>query len=275
MIKCGNWPIAICSWSLRQDIAGIAESMRKLGIDHIHLAVRPALQRGGNDYLTEVRRQNWTISATMIDFPQEDYSTLETIKLTGGIAPDDCWPQNQKLFEQAVDVTAELGVQFLSMHAGFINHGDNDYIAKFYERIGCLADIASRKNVTLLMETGQETAEDLRRLLEKLSHTAIAVNFDPANMILYDKGDPVEAVKVLGKWVRHIHIKDAIRTTKPGTWGTEVPWGGGEVMPERFLQVLKKIGFDGGLAIEREAGDDRLGDIRQAVEKLRLFSTGT
>jgi len=275
MIKCGNWPIGVCSWSLQQDITSIAESMRKLGTDHIHLAVRPALQQGGDDYLAEVRRQNWTISATMIDFPQEDYSTLETIKLTGGIVPDDCWPQNQKLFEQAVDVTAELGVRFLSMHAGFIDHNDHDYAAKFYNRIGCLADIASGKNVTLLMETGQETAEDLRRLLEKLSHPAIAVNFDPANMILYDKGDPVEAVKVLEKWVRHIHIKDAIRTTKPGTWGTEVPWGSGEVVPQRFLQVLKKTGFDGGLAIEREAGDDRLGDIRQAVEKLRLFSTGT
>jgi len=270
MSKCGNWPIGVCSWSLQQDVAGINDSMQKLGIDHIHLAVRPALQQGGNEYLDQVKRQDWTISSTMIDFPQEDYSTLETIKLTGGIAPDDCWLQNQELFERAVDVTADLGVEFLSMHAGFIDHSDNDYIAKFYERIGLLADAAARKNVMLLMETGQEAAEELRDLLEELNHPAVGVNFDPANMILYDKGDPIEAIQVLGDWIKHIHIKDAIRTEKPGTWGMEVPWGSGQVAPERFLGALKEIGFDGALAIEREAGDDRLSDIGLAVDKLRL-----
>ena len=73
---------------------------------------------------------------------------------------------------------------------------------------------------------------------------------------------------MLAPWIKHIHIKDATRTTKPGTWGAEVPWGDGQVGTEAFLNVLKEIGFEGVLAIEREAGDDRFGDIKLAAERL-------
>ena len=87
-------------------------------------------------------------------------------------------------------------------------------------------------------------------------------------MILYGKGDPIAAVRTLGPWIKHVHIKDAVRTKQPGTWGTEVPWGEGEVGTEAFLKALKETGFAGVLAIEREAGDNRLGDIRLAAERL-------
>jgi L-ribulose-5-phosphate 3-epimerase len=120
-MKCKDWPVGVCSWSLQKDIAGVAEAMNQLGIEHVHLAVRPALQDTGKDSLTAVQEQNWTISSTMIDFPQEDYSTLESIKVTGGIGPDEYWQRNYKLFSGAVDVTVKLGVKYLSMHAGFID----------------------------------------------------------------------------------------------------------------------------------------------------------
>jgi len=270
-MKCKNWPVGVCSWSLRTDVAGVAETMKKIGLKHVHLAVRPALEDKGRDYLAAVQKQDWVISSTMIDFPQEDYSTLESIKITGGIAPDKDWERNRKLFIGAVEVTVKLGVKFLSMHAGFIDETNPAYAKKFYERIRILADAAGKKDITLLLETGQETAEELRDFLEKLNHPAMGVNFDPANMILYDKGNPIEAVQVLAPWVRHIHIKDAIRTKQPGTWGMEVPWGGGEVGSEKFLKTLKEIMFEGVLAIEREAGDDRFGDIKLAAERLQGF----
>ncbi len=267
-MKCKDWPVGICSWSLQTDITGVAEAMNKLEIEHVHLAVRPALEEKGKDFLAAVQKQNWIVSSTMIDFPQEDYSTLESIKVTGGIGPDEYWEQSHKLFLGAVDVTVKLGVKYLSMHAGFIDKSDPGYARKFYDRIRCLADAANEKNIMLLLETGQETAQELRHFLEELNHPAIAVNFDPANMILYDKGDPIEAVRVLAPWIKHIHIKDAIRTKQPGTWGAEVPWGDGEVQSEAFLNTLKEIGFEGALAIEREAGDDRFGDIKLAAERL-------
>ena len=266
-MKCKNWPVGVCSWSLRTDIAGVAEALVNLGIEHVHLGIRPAVEN--DDVLAAIEEQDWTISSTMIDFPQEDYSTLESIKKTGGIAPDNDWERNRELFMGAVEVTVRLGVKYLSMHAGFIDERDLAYIKKFYDRILALADIAGNKNLVLLLETGQETAKELRHFLEKLNHPAVGVNFDPANMILYDKGNPIEAVKILARWVKHIHIKDAIRTKQPGTWGVEVPWGDGEVGTEKFLKTLKEIGFNGVLAIEREAGDDRFGDIKLAAERLQ------
>jgi len=270
-MKCKDWPIGICSWSLRTDVTGVADAMEKIGIEHVHLGVRAALEDKGNDYLAAVQKQNWTVSCTMIDFPQEDYSTLESIKITGGIVPDKYWERSRRLFIGAVDVTVKLGVKYLSMHAGFIDESKPAYTKKLYDRIRRLADAAGRKDIMLLLETGQETAEEFKHFLEELDHSAVGVNFDPANMILYDKGDPIEAVQVLAPWIKHIHIKDAIRTERPGTWGAEVPWGDGEVGPEAFLNVLEEIGFDGVLAIEREAGNDRFGDIKLAAERLSSF----
>ena len=267
-MKCKDWPVGICTWSLQTDVAGVADAMEKIGIEHSHLAVRAAVEEGGDDYLAAVQKQNWIVSSTMIDFPQEDYSTLESIKVTGGVVPDEYWEQNRQLFVGAAEVTVKLGVKYLSMHAGFIDESDAAYTKKFYDRIRCLADAAGEKDIMLLLETGQETAEELKHFLEELDHSAVGVNFDPANMILYDKGNPIDAVRVLAPWIKHIHIKDATRTTQPGTWGAEVPWGDGEVGPEAFLDVLKEIGFEGALAIEREAGDDRFGDIKLAAERL-------
>ncbi len=268
MLKCADWPIGVCSWSLQTDVVGVADLMNQTGITHVHLAVGPAVGQNGADYLAEIKKQSWTISAAMVAFDSEDYSSLESIKLTGGVRPDEPWPRNRQIALEAVDITADLGVKFLALHAGFIDHSDPEYVKKFFDRIRLLADAAGDKSITLLLETGQETADELKQFLQELNHPAVGVNFDPANMILYDRGDPIEAVKVLASWIKHVHIKDANYTKEPGTWGAEVPWGDGQVNSSAFLVALKQIGYQGTLAIEREAGDNRPGDIRLAAERL-------
>jgi len=271
MMQCGNWPIGVCSWSLQQDVDGVAQVMRQLGIEHVNLAVRAAVEDESGAVLKSMQQQDWKIYSTMIDFPQEDYSTLDSIKVTGGIAPDEHWERNCQLFLGAVDITVKLGVKYIMMHAGFIDHTNEAYVKNFYDRIRTLADAAGDKQITLLLETGQETAEELREFLEMLNHPSVGVNFDPANMILYGKGEPKEAVKVLANWIKHIHVKDALPTETPGTWGSEVPWGDGKVECDKFLTILQEVGFDGVLGIEREAGDDRIGDIKLAAERLSRF----
>lgn len=246
--------------------------MRQLGIGHVNLTLRPVFADNGEAYLNAIRKQRWSISATTIGFPQEDYSSLESIRATGGILPDDCWPRNQEMVMRAAAVTAELGVRFTTMHAGFIESDDAAQARQLRDRLVSLADEAARRGIMLLMETGQETADCLREFLETLNHPALGVNFDPANMILYGKGDPVAAVRTLGPWIRHVHIKDAVHAKQPGTWGTEVPWGEGEVRTTAFLNALKDAGFAGVLAIEREAGNNRLSDIRLAAERLAAYT---
>ncbi len=266
-MRCLDWPVGVCSWSLGNDLDKIAAA----GVDSVHLAIVPALADDGSQYLAKVAKSNLEISAAMINFPQEDYSTLESIRATGGIVPDNCWWDNRGLALRAIEMTAELKVRFLSMHFGFIDMQNPAKAKTLIERTRMLADKADEHNITLLLETGQEAAEELREFLEKLNHPALGVNFDPANMILYGKGNPVEAVGILGPWIKHVHIKDALQTKTTGTWGSEVVWGTGEVDADKFLRALKSAGFTGALAVEREGGDDRLGDIKKAVAKLRYF----
>jgi sugar phosphate isomerase/epimerase len=92
----------------------------------------------------------------------------------------------------------------------------------------------------------------------------VGVNFDPANMILYDKGDPIDALKTLAPYLKQCHIKDANRTTQPGEWGEEVQTGTGQVDWKAFLSALDGLGYDGVFAIEREAGEQRVEDILAA-----------
>lgn len=272
MRYCNGWPVSVCSWSFQKSIQEVADAMNALDIGYINLALLPALQPDGGDYLEFIRKQTWTISSTMINFPSEDYTTLETIKKTGGLAPDEAWEENKKLALGAIRLTAELKAEYLLMHFGFIDHTVPGYVQKFYDRTRTLADAAQKEGVKFLMETGQESAEELKHFLDEMNHPALCVNFDPANMILYNKGVPTEAIKVLAPRIRHIHIKDANRTETPGTWGTEVPWGEGQVNAHLFLNTLKEIGYRGAVAIEREAGDDRFGDIKLAAEKLSQYT---
>jgi len=264
-----GWPLSVCSWSLRCDPDGVAHAMETLGLRQVNLALKPAFAENGADYLAAVRHHAWTVSAATIGFFHEDYTSLESIRATGGIVPDEHWPRSREMVLRSVELTVELGAPFLTLHAGFIEEEEGAATQCIRERLTLLADAAAEHGIGLLLETGQETADSLRHLLETLNHPALGVNFDPANMILYGKGDPIKAIGTLAPWIRHIHVKDALATREPGKWGTEVPWGDGEVGQKAFLEALQKIGYRGALAIEREAGDDRLRDIGLAIERLR------
>jgi L-ribulose-5-phosphate 3-epimerase len=271
MQLCKSWPISVCSWSFQKDIPEIGSVMSALGVEHINLAIAPALGPDGGAYLDAVRSQGWTVSAGMMNFDYEDYSTLDTIKVTGGIAPDQHWPASGEAFARAAKITRELGSDYIMCHVGFLDHADEAYSKKFYERVRYLGDAAADAGVGLLMETGQESADDLVRFIETLDHDSVFVNFDPANMILYAKDEPLSAIRKLAPWVRHVHIKDAVRTKTPGTWGSEVVWGEGEVNAFAFLKALEACGFAGCVAVEREAGTQRVADIATAVRRLQAF----
>src|SRR5438477_59029 len=117
-------------------------------------------------------------------------------------------------------------------------------------------------------ETGQESADLLRRTLDDLKCPNLKVNFDPANVLLYDMGDPLRAVEILAPDIRSVHVKDANRPTVKGQWGEEVPLGKGQANIKKFIDTLKKVGYRGPLCIEREVGDQkqRFADIAHGVK---------
>jgi len=268
----------VCSWSYRQPLDRVAAEMRMCGVSRIHLALQPFLEgesrhgaAEGRDALDKVKARlasgEWDLSAAMIGFPQEDYSTLETIRKTGGVVPDAAWEGNKKIVAAGARLAAELKAPLLTLHAGFLDESSPAAMKKYTDRIKYIVDTCGAAGVGVALETGQETADDLARFLEKTP--GVGVNFDPANMILYGKGDPVAAVAKLAPWIRHVHLKDALKTKTPGTWGEEVPWGDGEVNPAAFFAALDRAGYRGAFAIEREAGDRRAADIELAIRRVR------
>ncbi|MBR0505101.1 MAG: sugar phosphate isomerase/epimerase [Kiritimatiellae bacterium] len=270
--------IGVCSWSYQRPLREVADEMAKIGVKGIDLALTPFVApdgrhgvEEGEEALAFAKAQfasgAWRLFATMISFPQEDYSTLDTIRKTGGVVPDDCWPRNREIAAAAAELSGTLGAPYMLFHAGFLDESNPAAYAAYVERVSFVRDACAKAGVQLILESGQETAEDLARFLRDVP--GLYVNFDPANMILYGKGRPMEALETLVPWIRKIHVKDADATAVPGTWGTERPWGEGQVGGAAFIDALNGLGFTGNMTIEREGGDDRVGDIARAAARLR------
>jgi sugar phosphate isomerase/epimerase len=163
-----------------------------------------------------------------------------------------------------------LGLNLVSFHAGFLPHEPGHPLRlTMIDRLRQVAGVFAARGVGVALETGQESATTLLSVLAELNHglqpaQRIGVNFDPANMILYGMGDPIDSLSSLMPHVRHIHIKDAT-PSNASVWGTEVPVGAGSVDWNAFFGILKQRGYSDNLAIEREAGDQRIEDVRRAL----------
>lgn len=266
--------IAVCSWSLQpKDMADLLGQIRMLGLEHVQLAMGPLLEldeAARQAALERLAASGVSVTAGMMAFSGEDYSTVATIRETGGFVPDQYWPARREMMLQAATLTKGLGVKLLSVHVGFIPPSNHPNYGVMIQRLRDVAVPMGDQNLGLLMETGQEPAAELLQFINDLALKNVFVNFDPANMILYGAGDPIQAVSVLGRHIRHVHIKDGKLSSQPGVmWGEEVPFGTGQVGPTAFLTALKSVGYTGPLAIEREAGTTRLADIRTALQALQ------
>ncbi len=260
--------IAVCSWSLQAGSAAeLVERLHAVGVDRVQLALDPI--RTGDwpeaESLATLSEGGIEVVSGMMGAEGEDYSTLETIRETGGLRLDEHWETNRAAAAENAKLAGRMGLDFVSLHAGFLPEeaGDPER-AKLLDRLREIADLFAAEGVALGFETGQENAHTLVEFLRELDRPRVGVNFDPANMILYGMGDPIHALEALAPWVRQVHVKDAVPTKTPGTWGAEVAGGEGEVSWDAFFDVLAAKGLDVNLAIEREAGDDRIGDIGRA-----------
>ena len=268
--------LAVCSWSLQpptpQDLIA---KLREIAIPRVQLALDPLREAPAVwEQTSALFKQNGIgIISGMFGCVGEDYSSLDTIRVTGGIAPDHTWERNLNNIRATAVLARQLGLKLITFHAGFVPHDESDpNFSKMLGRLRIVADVFAPDGIELGLETGQETAPVLRDLLKAIGRPNLGVNFDPANMILYDKGNPIEAVRILAPWIRQVHIKDAVRTQVPGTWGEEVPAGTGQVDWPAFFKTLKETGFKGNFVIEREAGNDRVGDIKKARQRVQDLS---
>jgi len=271
--------VAVCSWSLAPESPeGLAAALGRVGISAVQLALVPVAESpwGWSEAPRVLRDAGIEIVSGMLATVGEDYTTLDTIRRTGGVAPTATWSATRDRASRVADVAAAAGIELVTMHAGFIPEDVTDRSrAVVLHRLKEIGDLLASRNLRLGLETGQEDAPTLMAALDELDHPAIGVNFDPANMILYDMGDPVEAVRTLGSRVVQVHIKDARRTSTPGEWGTEVPVGEGEVDWPRFLAAVDDVAPTVDLVIEREAGATREADIATAKAHLARWLGGS
>ena len=261
--------LAVCSWSLQPDSPQqLVERVGACDLTAIQLHLDPL--RSGDwseqDLVARLNSAGIRIASGMMTTQGEDYSTLESIRDTGGLRPDATWQTNLEAAEQNAELARRLGIALVTLHAGFIPHDrDDPEYTSIVERIRTVSDVFAAHDIRLGLETGQETAASLLDALADIDRDSVGVNFDPANMILYAMGDPVEALDRLAPHVMQIHVKDAIATDTPGQWGTEVPAGTGQVDWPAFFAVVRDHLPGIPLVIEREAGDRRVEDIRAAA----------
>lgn len=268
--------IGACSWSLQtRGPADLARSLRGVGVDSVQLHLDP------------LRRGDWSVSETqdalagarievrsgMMSMEGEDYSSLASIERSGGVRPAQTWAANRIAARANAGLAKRLGLGLVTFHAGFLPHERSDPEREvLLGRLRELVDIFAAEGVRVGFETGQESARTLLDVLADLDRPKAGINFDPANMILYGMGDPVEALRALAPRVLQVHIKDAMATRVPGSWGEEVRVGTGQVRWDAFFEVLRAGAPKVDWMIEREAGDRRIDDMRAARELLEKYA---
>jgi L-ribulose-5-phosphate 3-epimerase len=267
--------IGVCSWSLQvKSVPELRRLLDRLGIGVVQIACgdpHHAAWAEGERMPEEARLAGFRMTGAMLGFSGEDYTTPQTIQKTGGFGDPATRPERLERLRWALDRTRALGLTDLMLHAGFLPEPADGDRKPFLDTLAKVSDLARAHGITVAFETGQETAELLRRTLDDLRCPNLKVNFDPANMLLYDKGDPLQAVEILGPDIHSVHVKDALRPRVPGTWGQEVPLGKGQVNIRRFVEALQRVGYRGPLCIEREVGsqEERLADVAHGIRLLR------
>ena len=271
--------IAVCDWSIRgRSVVETVQCVKALGLEHVHLALSPLVKHDHlacDEAITQWKASGLQFTAGMIGFDREDYTSIESIRRTGGLAPDAEWAGRRHWIELCLGIAHKLGMTMISTHIGFVPAVHQQAYSVMVGRVQEVAELFWRQQICLLMETGQERAGELLEFIKDVARPNVGVNFDPANMILYGAGDPAEAVRTLGHHILHVHVKDAMGSPQPGIqWGREVPFGMGQVDPKRFIRSLAGIGYKNSFAIEREGGHNRAEEVGYAIRRLEQAFVG-
>ena len=269
--------VGVMFWAERDRLAEI----KSLGVRCGQLGLPGSLELTdtvARDWKQALEDEDFALVTVFAAYNGEDYADIPTVERTVGFIPRETRSERVERTKEMSDFAAKLGAPSIACHIGFVpeDESDADYIS-VRDAVRGICDHAAKHNQTFALETGQEPAAVLLRFFKDVDRPNLRINFDPANMILYGTGDPIEALRLLAPHVVSVHCKDGDWPPKdvPGALGTERPLGSGSVGMERFVQTLKDIGFKGSLNIEREAENqqERIRDIREAVSLLRRLTS--
>ena len=268
--------VGVMFWADRDHLAAI----KALGVRCGQLGIAGSTELDSTavaDWKTAVAQERFTLVTVVAAYNGESYTDIPTVQRTVGFIPSATRSERERRTYDVSDFAYALGVGSIACHIGFVpeDRHDPEY-ATVRDLVRRIADHAAGNKQTFALETGQEPAPVLVQFLKDVDRANVGINFDPANMILYGTGDPIEALGILGPHVLSVHAKDGNWPPpgKEGALGTEWPLGQGSVGIERFLDKLKEVGFRGPLNIEREADnqEERMIDIAMAVALLKRLT---
>jgi sugar phosphate isomerase/epimerase len=276
-----KWPIGVFT-SIDAGLGVHLEVVEELKIPTVQIhAPHPKTRtpEAAREFLAKLKKAGITVTCVFGGFEGESYADIPTTARTVGLVPESTRAARIKEMKEISDFAKVLGCDTVGLHIGFV---PEDRRSPAYQKLIAdtrdLLDHVAKNGQRLHLETGQETADHLLEFIHDVDRKNLAINFDPANMILYGTGNPIEALMKVGQYVKSVHCKDAKWAgdgQRGKAWGSEVALGDGDVGFELYLRVLKSFGYEGPLTIEREIAHDRAQqkkDIGQAVsllEKLR------
>lgn len=240
------------------------------------------LGAGGGADLSDAVAAQWkrdaeaaqfTLLSVVAAYDGEDYADIPTVQRTVGFIPAATRDARERRTYAVSDFAARLGVKAIGTHIGFVpeNTNDPDYKA-VRDLVRRICDYAAAHGQVFALETGQEPAGVLMRFISDVDRDNLKINFDPANMILYGTGDPVEALRTVAPRVVSVHCKDGEWPAPgvAGALGTERALGHGAVGIDNFVRTLAAVGYRGPLCIEREGTSHEgwLRDVRAAAQLL-------
>lgn len=271
-----DWPLGVFA-SIDAGLGVAWPVIRELGVPTIQLHAPHAENRtrqAAETFAAQLREQNIRCTAVFGGFEGESYADIPTVVRTVGLVPEATRAARLAEMLEISDFAKHLGVDCVGLHLGFVPHDTFDPgYASIVDVTRILCDHCYANDQFLHLETGQETADGLLTFIDAVDRPNLKINFDPANMVLYGAGNPIEALRQLGPHVRSVHCKDALASDQPGvTWGQEVPLGDGDVGMKAYLQTLADIGYTGSLTIEREIPEDpsrQKAEIGAAIELLK------
>jgi sugar phosphate isomerase/epimerase len=272
-----KWPIGVFT-SVDAGLGVKLEVAHDLGVPTIqmhapHKASRT--QANADRFLARLREFNIQLTCVFGGFDGESYADIPTVSRTVGLVPPETRAARTAEMKEIADFAKLLGCNVVALHLGFVPHEtDSPLYREVIEVTRDVCDHCKANGQSLHLETGQETADGLLHFIHDVQRDNLFINFDPANMILYGTGEPIEALRKVGKYVRSIHCKDGKWAKNPGQeWGQEVPLGEGDVNMELYLRTLQEIGYNGPLTIEREIPQEPERQKAEIGHAVRLLSS--
>lgn len=249
------------------------EKVARLGLPTCQVGV-PAAETLTEEFATRLRRtaDAHSIEITSIWTHCRDGQIWNFVEgpTTIGLVPEATRAASITRLKQGSDFARQVGVGSVTTHAGFIPENPNDPVYRAV--VASLRDVAAHcrsNDQVLCLETGQETPVTLLRTIEDVGAENLGVNLDPANLLMYGKANPLDALDVIGRHVRGVHAKDGEYPTNGRELGRERPLGEGRVGFPAFVAKLKALGYDGAITIEREVrGPEQVAGIEQAKQLL-------